>query len=110
MGIIVLRRFDIIVPVVNNYLTDLYTIPMYCYTIQFIMNEVFGYKWKPDLKFILWSTFYILIIFEVLGPLASVKFTGDLLDCVCYITGALMYLYTQKFVYHPTLRTNKSNS
>ncbi len=110
MEIMVLRRFHIVIPVINNHLTDLYTVPMYCYTIQFLMNEVFRYKWKQDLKFILWSTFYISIIFEVLGPLASVKFTGDLLDCVCYLVGGLLYFYTQKFAFHSALRTNRSNS
>ncbi len=110
MGIIVLRRFHIVIPVINNHLSDLYTVPMYCYTIQFLMNEVFGYKWKSDLKFILWSTFYISIIFEVIGPIISVKFTGDLLDSVCYLVGGLIYFHTQKFAFHSAQRNNRSDS
>ena len=53
--IILLRRNGIVIPVINDYFTDCITVPMYCCLIEYIMNEVFGYQWKPDLKFVLTS-------------------------------------------------------
>lgn len=94
--IIVLRKLGIYIPVINSHLTDLYTIPMYCYTIHFLMNQILGYQMKLDLKFILTSCVYITIIFEVLGPLFSTKFTGDIIDVICYFTGGILFYYSNK--------------
>lgn len=97
--IIILRKFGIIIPVVNDYLTDLYTIPMYCYTIEFLMNEIFLYHWKPDLKFVMTSLIYITLIFEIIGPRLSVEFTADPIDFICYLVGALIYLAYNNYRY-----------
>ncbi len=99
--IIILRKFGIYIPIINNHLTDLYAVPMYCYTIQFLMSGVFRYKWKPDLKFILLSTLYITLIFEVLGPVFSEKFVGDIIDVVCYLVGAIVFYFYNGFRFEP---------
>ncbi len=91
VSIVLLRKLNIFIPFINNHLTDLYTIPMYCYTLQILMNRLFGYQWKPDLKFMLQSAAYISIIFEVLGPYFSSKFTGDIVDILCYFAGAFIF-------------------
>jgi hypothetical protein len=91
--IIIMRKNGIVIPFVNNHLTDLYTIPMYCYLIQFIMNNILGFKWKPDLKFILISVLNLSLLFEVVLPFLSHQFTGDILDVLAYGTGGMIYYF-----------------
>lgn len=91
LSIFLLRKNGVIIPFVNDHITDLITIPMYCYCIQFIMNSILGYDWKPDLKFMITSTIYLSILFEVICPRISTIFTGDVFDVVAYATGGFLY-------------------
>jgi hypothetical protein len=91
--IILLRRNGIYIPVINNHFTDLITVPMYCYLIEYIMNSILGYHWKPDLKFVLTSVLYLAFLFEVLCPKLSGIFTGDFLDVLAYAVGGLIYYF-----------------
>lgn len=91
--IISLRKKGIIIPVFSNYFTDFITVPMYTYLIEYIMNDVLGYYWKPDLKFILSSIMYLSILFEVICPIFSERFTGDILDIVAYFAGGIFYYF-----------------
>ncbi|MCS3531448.1 hypothetical protein [Chryseobacterium sp. JUb7] len=94
--IFLLRKNGIIIPVINNYLTDLITIPMYAYLIEYIVNKIPGFRWKPDLKFILTSILYISFLFEVFCPMISDRFTGDVFDIVAYSIGGLGYYFFRK--------------
>lgn len=91
--IILLRRNGIYIPVINNHFTDLITVPMYCYLIEYIMNSILWYHWKPDLKFVLTSVLYLAFLFEVLCPKLSGLFTGDFLDVLAYAVGGLIYYF-----------------
>lgn len=91
--IILLRRNGIFIPVINDHFTDCITVPMYCYLIEYIMNCVLGYHWKPDLKFVLTSVLYLSFLFEVLCPELSPHFTGDFWDGVAYLAGGMVYYF-----------------
>ncbi|MDR4952320.1 hypothetical protein REB14_09065 [Chryseobacterium sp. ES2] len=91
--IILLRRNEIIIPIINNHFTDCITIPMYCYLIEYIMNGILGYQWKPDLKFVLTSVLYISFLFEVICPKLSNHFTADFFDVLAYFAGGMMYYF-----------------
>ncbi|PQA95776.1 hypothetical protein B0A69_05245 [Chryseobacterium shigense] len=91
--IIFLRKSEIFIPVISNHLTDLITVPMYAYLIEYLMKEVAGYHWKPDFKFILTSVFYLSMLFEVMCPMVSERFTGDILDIVAYLVGGVVYYF-----------------
>ncbi|PXW15294.1 hypothetical protein C8D70_105158 [Chryseobacterium sp. CBTAP 102] len=91
--IILLRRSGIFIPVINDYFTDCITVPMYCYLIEYIMNSVLNYQWKPDLKFMLTSVLYLSFLFEVLCPKLSTSFTGDFLDVLAYSVGGTGYYF-----------------
>ncbi|UKB83087.1 hypothetical protein LF887_19035 [Chryseobacterium sp. MEBOG06] len=93
--IILLRRNDIYIPVINDHFTDFITIPMYCCLIEYIMNSLPGCHWKPDLKFVLTSVLYLSFLFEVLCPKLSEKFTGDVWDVLAYLAGGLIYYIFQ---------------
>lgn len=89
--IIFLRKKGIIIPVISNHLTDFITVPMYAYLIEYVMNRRLGYQWKPDFKFILSSVLYLSMLFEVVCPMLSDRFTGDILDVAAYFMGGVMY-------------------
>lgn len=93
--IIILRRNGIIIPVVNDYFTDLITIPMYCYLIQYMMNKIMGFHWRLNLKFIITSILYISILFEVVCPSISDQFIGDIFDILAYFFGGIAYYIFQ---------------
>ncbi|AYZ34578.1 hypothetical protein EGY07_02870 [Chryseobacterium indologenes] len=88
--IIGLRKNSIYLPVINEYFTDLITVPMYCYLIEMIMNFL-GYTWKPDVKFVLTSAIYLSFLFEVLCPRLSNVFTADFFDVMAYFSGGILY-------------------
>lgn len=91
--IVLLRQTGIYIPVINNYFTDCITVPMYCYLIEYLMNNVLGYHWKPDLKFVLTSVLYLSFLFEILCPRLSGNFTGDLFDALAYSAGGMVYYF-----------------
>ncbi|AZA77735.1 hypothetical protein EG347_09490 [Chryseobacterium sp. G0186] len=91
--IILLRKNAIYIPYLNDHFTDLITIPMYCYLIEYIMNGMLGYCWKPDLKFVLTSILYVSFLFEVLCPKLSGLFTGDFFDVLAYFAGGMFYYF-----------------
>ncbi|UKB80592.1 hypothetical protein [Chryseobacterium sp. MEBOG07] len=92
-AVIVLRQNRIYIPFLNDYFTDCITVPMYCYQIQYIMNVVLGYHWKPDFKFVLTSVLYLSFLFEVLCPKLSSHFTGDFYDVLAYSVGGVLYYF-----------------
>ncbi|WP_126652046.1 hypothetical protein [Chryseobacterium aureum] len=92
--IILLRSKGIVIPFINNHFTDCITIPMYCYLIEYIMNQVLGCPWKPDLKFVLTSVLYLSFLFEGLCPELSSHFTRDFLDVLAYCVGGAGYYFT----------------
>lgn len=106
--IILLRRNGIVIPVINDYFTDLITVPMYCYLIEYIMNEIFGYQWKPDWKFVLTSVLYLSFLFEVLCPKLSTHFTRDIFDVLAYFAGGFVYYFITVRQVHK--RANSSTS
>ncbi|MGE8431971.1 MULTISPECIES: hypothetical protein [Chryseobacterium] len=89
--IIQLRRNSIYLPVINDYFTDFITVPMYCYLIEYIMNSLLRFRWKPDLKFVLTSVVYLSFLFEILCPRLSKLFTGDVFDVLAYFGGGIAY-------------------
>ncbi|CAH0276920.1 hypothetical protein [Chryseobacterium sp. Bi04] len=91
--IIVLRKKGMYIPVINDYFTDCISVPMYCYLIEYIMNGLLGFHWKPDLKFVLTSVLYLSFLFEVLCPGISHRFTGDIFDALAYAAGGTAYYF-----------------
>lgn len=94
--ITVLRKLKIIIPFLNDYLTDLITIPMYTYLIYFVVNNILKRSWRPDLAFVLSSVLLISIIFEVICPALSATYTSDIKDVFCYLLGGIVYYFIIK--------------
>ncbi|WP_345992214.1 hypothetical protein AAEU33_09235 [Chryseobacterium sp. Chry.R1] len=98
-AIIIFRKNGIIIPWFNDYFTDLITVPMYGYLIQYGMNKILGFRWQPDLKFIISSVIYLSLLFEWFCPLVSDHFVGDFFDVLAYSIGGIgYYLFQHKKV------------
>ncbi|MEG0928059.1 hypothetical protein [Chryseobacterium sp.] len=91
VAIVLLRQNHIYIPVINDHFTDFITVPMYCYLIEYMMNALLGFRWKPDLRFVLTSVIYLSFLFEILCPKLSKHFTGDIFDVLAYFTGGMIY-------------------
>lgn len=98
--IIFLRKMGIIIPVISNHLTDFITVPMYAHLIEYIMNRRLGYQWKPDFKFIVSSVIYLSLLFEVVCPMLSDRFTQDILDVAAYFIGGVVYYWERRLRNH----------
>lgn len=81
-------------------MTDLYSVSMFSYTIMKIMQWTYYPSWKPDLRFLLGATLNLTIVFEIICPLLSVRYTADLLDIICYFSGALVYYAILECIYY----------
>lgn len=87
------REYGFIIPLINDHLTDLYSVPMFSYTIMKIMQLTYYPEWRPDLKFLVGAAVNLTLVFEVICPILSDRYTADLLDIICYFTGAVMYYF-----------------
>lgn len=96
LTIYILRRNNIIIPYINGYLTDLIAVPMYCYFVEFITNFFSTAKREFKRKDIISSIFYLSLIFEIICPYISDKFTSDPFDVICYTIGGFTYYFLRK--------------
>lgn len=98
LGIYILRKNNIIIPIINDHLTDFITIPLYSYVIKYIMNDVLNHDWKPDLQFYLSSFIYISLLFELICPMISSRFTSDIFDVLAYFLGGVSCYLIEKYI------------
>ncbi|WP_175621130.1 hypothetical protein [Chryseobacterium schmidteae] len=97
LGIYTLRKNNIIIPIINDHLTDLITIPLYSYVIKYIMNDILNHHWKPDFQFYISSFIYISLLFELICPIISPRFTSDIFDVLAYFLGGFFYYLFEKY-------------
>ena len=77
----------------NSYLDDLLCFPIILSVILFIHR-----KWRLKNKYfvlpishIIISVLIFVVIFELLLPMISLKFTADIFDIVAYIAGSIFF-------------------
>lgn len=97
LGVFILRKNNIIIPIINDYLTDFITIPLYSYVIKYMMNDILNHHWKPDFQFYLSSFIYISLLFELICPMISTQFTSDISDVLAYFLGGFSYYFFEKY-------------
>lgn len=94
--IFILRQNNLIIPYINSYLTDLISVPMYCYLVEYITNHFTKSKREFQLKDVFSSALYLTLIFEVICPLISDRFVADIYDVVLYFTGGILYFLLKR--------------
>lgn len=77
------------IPYLNNWLTDFLFIPVAAHLTERIVLR----KIKLPLSYLLIMAIYTALIYEWVYPLFSHKTTGDPLDGIAYIAGALFHYY-----------------
>jgi hypothetical protein len=79
-------------PVFHWYVSDLVCMPVFIACAQFCERKISG---NPLVRYDVYKTTCVLVMvaltYEVILPAASAKYTSDLADVVCYITGTILY-------------------
>ena len=89
----ILRYFELIIPIINNYLADLVCLPIVlslalAFQRTFILQNS-NYRlrnWQIIFAFILFS-----VVVEGIVPLYSQKYTADGMDIIAYAAGAFVF-------------------
>jgi hypothetical protein len=93
----ILRRMPVAIPhYFNNYLTDLFAIPVIANTGLWFMRVAIvknnHYKLSPGQ--VIFIVLYVSLIFEVVLPHFSERYTGDLMDVLMYVLGGVFFQFT----------------
>lgn len=95
-SIYVLQKLTIALPlVVNNYLNDLFCMPLVLGALTFIVRKLKNNpRFKLPFGFIFSLSSYYAVFFEYYLPRTNTRYTSDWLDVALYfIGGMLFYLY-----------------
>jgi len=98
-GVQTLKYFSIHAPDwVFFYLNDFLTIPI---VATFCLHAVWFIKRDRSLR-LSFSTIFSLVVmysvyFEIYLPTVSERYTGDILDIICYFAGGLIFYFLQSF-------------
>lgn len=104
-----LELIGISIPFINAYMDDLFCIPFVLTPTLYLMrrfvfnneNYILG-KLQIALAII-----YCAVLFELILPQFSPKYTADIRDVVCYISGAILFNY---FINRNQLKLNVSRA
>lgn len=90
-----LRKMGIIIPVVNDHLTDLVAVPAmsHCCIVITQLFFVKDPKYTYPLSYLLFIAAYLSVVFEWLMPRYSAVYTGDLWDVPAYFLGSFFYYF-----------------
>ncbi|GLB49419.1 hypothetical protein Y10_17870 [Neptunitalea sp. Y10] len=94
-----LRYFEIIIPYLNDYLTDIITIPALITFILICRKLLFSninFKQPIAWPWLLIITIYVSVLCEFIGPTYCRIGTADVVDVCCYFLGALFFYMMQK--------------
>jgi hypothetical protein len=85
----------IYIPLVHAYMDDLFCIPFVLTPTLYLMRRFIfnnGNYTLGKLQ-IAAAVVYCTVLFELILPQLSLKYTADVLDVVCYILGAILFHY-----------------
>lgn len=95
--IYVLQRLGIVLPsFVNNYVNDLLAVPLTAWLTLAVLKQWKGYTFVLSPLMILAIVFYFSVYFEWYLPQHNPRYTGDIIDVICYITGGITFYFIQK--------------
>lgn len=81
----------------SSYFADFLCIPLLLSYTLFLIRKI---KKLPEFvlswQMIVFATVYVSVVFEIVLPHYSTKFTGDLVDVVMYVLGGSIFYWGQK--------------
>ncbi|MBV7532881.1 hypothetical protein [Chitinophaga sp. sic0106] len=92
------RQAGIILPFINGQLTDFIAVPAIAHLtltvtrIYIIRQPAYQYP----LVYLLFIAIYTTVLFEVIMPRFSGRYTPDLLDAAAYLGGGLFYYFVHQ--------------
>ncbi|WP_291907276.1 hypothetical protein [Chitinophaga sp. CB10] len=92
------RRAGIYLPVINGQLTDFIAVPAIAHltltvTRLYILRQP---AYRYPLGYLLFIAVYTTLLFEIIMPGISGRYTADLLDAAAYLGGALFYFFVHQ--------------
>ena len=83
------------IPVLNDYLTDLVTVPVMAHLSRYFIRRfiVCDANYTYPLGYLLFMAGYTAVVFEWVMPHFSTHYTGDWWDVVAYFAGSFFYYY-----------------
>ncbi len=85
---------------ISSYLADLICLPL---MLSFCLLIIRWVKKRPDFYLNGWMIFfvfiYVLLVFELILPLSSPRYTADPTDAIAYACGGFVYFKLQKKVF-----------
>ena len=92
------RIYSIEIDYLNHYLTDIFAVPAMTHLGSYMIS-----KMKYDNQIYIYPTSYLIItalvlsiLFEIIMPKISPKYTGDYIDVACYFFFVFFYHFFHK--------------
>lgn len=95
--IYILQQVGISLPsFVNNYVNDLLAVPLTAWLTLAILKQWKGYTFVLTPLMIIAIVLYFSIYFEWYLPQHNPRYTSDVMDILCYITGGIAFYFIQR--------------
>ncbi len=96
------RRLGAPIPWLNGQLTDFIAVPVIAHlALTFTRTVVLrDSQYTYPLRYLLFIALYTTVVFELLMPAFSPKYTADILDAIAYGCGALFYHFVHQRFYN----------
>lgn len=95
------------IPILNDYLTDFFAVPVVGTIVLTLMREfvLMSNSYVFPLSYVFTMVIYISIVFEGLLPMLSSKYTADPFDIIAYSLGAFLF---HRFINKPISHRSRS--
>ena len=87
----------------DSYLDDLMCIPIVFYLLQCVQIFIFRDKYVASPLHIIGAVIVFTLMFEIILPNISSRYTADIYDVVFYSIGGLFYITIESFINRYTL-------
>ena len=86
------------IPWLNGQLTDFIAVPVIAHlALTFTRTVILGdSQYTYPLSYLLFIALYTTVLFELVMPAFSHKYTADMLDAAAYLGGALFYYFVHQ--------------
>ncbi|MEK6492912.1 hypothetical protein [Myroides odoratimimus] len=105
------QRLEVALPsFINNYVNDILSIPLTMAVILIILRLWKGSTYQLSPLMIASVVLYYAFYFEYYLPQHTSRYTADLYDIGCYITGGILFYLLQQYVWsaHNSLKKKVS--
>ncbi|MDQ3192323.1 MAG: magnesium citrate secondary transporter [Bacteroidota bacterium] len=96
------KQFGIFIPFIHAYLDDFLCMPVVLtltlYILQMILKEE---RFRLSKYQVIFAIIYFSVMFELVLPAFSSKYTSDVMDIAAYLIGAFVFY---KYINRPSLK------